>query len=78
MDDTEKDNKIKRIDGNYALSIILEPPHKRLIDLGNFEKVVSDLLQRLDIIDDDHFCRRLLMEYGEAPLGAKVVVSDYK
>jgi hypothetical protein len=73
----KKNNEIKRIVGKYELSITLEPPHKRLIDLGNFEKVVSDLLQRLDIIDDDHFCQKLTMEYGVAPLGCRVVLQPY-
>ena len=73
----KKNNKIKHIEGNYRLHITLNPPHKRRIDLGNFEKVVSDLLQHLGIIEDDRFCRELLMDYGEAPLGTRIILTHH-
>lgn len=62
--------------GYYAVTITLCPPDNRHRDLGNFEKVCSDFAQAAGIIENDRFCRRLVIEYGskvEAPLGARLV-----
>lgn len=64
-----------KIKGHYSLSILLNPPDNRNRDLGNLEKILSDFAQSAGIIENDHLCRRLVIEYGsriEAPLGARL------
>lgn len=66
----------RHIQGNYGLQIIFNPPDKRRRDLDNLGKVCNDFAQAARIIDDDRYCRRLLLEYGDAstaPLGARLI-----
>lgn len=60
--------------GRYDLVIKLNPPDKRKRDLGNLEKVVSDLLVDHGIIDDDSGCQSLYMKW-ERGLEAPCVVT---
>ena len=59
--------------GSYSLSICLRRPDKRGRDLGNYEKVVSDLLVAHGVVKDDSLCERLTMQW-DAGLGADCVV----
>ena len=59
--------------GPYSLSICLRRPDKRRRDLGNFEKVVSDLLVAHGVVKDDSLCERLSMQW-DANLPAECVV----
>lgn len=67
---------IQNIHGEYHLEIFLSPPDKRQRDLGNMEKILSDFAQKAGVIDNDHLCRKLTIQYGskeEAPLGARMI-----
>lgn len=44
---------VKSISGRYRITILANPPDKRHRDLGNLEKVVSDFLQTIAVIEDD-------------------------
>lgn len=60
--------------GPYCLSICLRrPDDRRSRDLGNFEKVVSDLLVAHGVVRDDSFCERLTMTW-DAGMSAECVV----
>ena len=51
-------------------------PDKRRRDLGNLEKVVSDFLQDMKIIEDDSLAESILLEWrDDLPAPAVVVVS---
>lgn len=68
-------SKYKRIEGPYALHAVFYPPDKRHRDLGNLEKVIQDFAQSVGIIENDSFCRKITLEYGDtadAPLGARL------
>jgi crossover junction endodeoxyribonuclease RusA len=68
-------SKTKRIEGEYEFHATVYPPDKRKRDLGNLEKVLQDFAQQAGIIEDDHFCRKITLEYGgpeDAPLGARL------
>lgn len=71
--------KIKHIDGHYFLDITLIPPDRRLRDLGNYEKVLSDFCQNSGIIKNDHLCEKLSIEWdrfeGTAP-GAFLILTS--
>ena len=72
--------KLKSIEGYYTLKIILNAPDKRLRDLGNYEKVASDLIQKIGVIQNDHLCRDLHLVWGsssDAPLGMRVILGTY-
>ena len=51
--------------GPYHLSICLEAPDKRIRDLGNYEKTVSDFLVMHGIVADDSCSRRIVLAWGE-------------
>lgn len=71
--------KIKSIKGHYALKIILNPPDKRLRDLGNYDKGLSDFLQTHGIVENDHLCQDLHIVWGStdgAPLGARLILTS--
>ncbi len=70
----------KRIEGRYTLDITLCRPDKRRRDLGNYEKVISDFLHLVGIIDDDNLSEKITLQWGTAevaPLGARVTVTHY-
>lgn len=56
----------KRISGPYALQINFRRPDKRRRDLGNLEKVCSDLLVACQFIDDDCEAQYIELRWVEA------------
>ena len=73
--------KIKSIQGHYAVTIIVHRPDNRRRDIGNLEKVLSDLAQAVGIIEDDYLCARQVKEYGTesmAPLGIRLVFESVR
>lgn len=71
--------KIKHIDGPYCLEITLTPPDKRLRDLGNYEKVLSDFCQSAGIIDNDSLCEELHIVWNkseDAIPGARLILGS--
>lgn len=76
----QKVNQAKRIDGEFSATLILNPPDKRRIDIDNRIKAVLDLAQSLNLIENDHLCRRLLVEYGsdkDATPGASLILRSW-
>ena len=70
---------ITPIKGVYSLHIIFHPPDKRRRDIGNLEKVCSDFIQSVGLIEDDHYCRELHLVYGssnDAPYGARLTIES--
>lgn len=66
--------KIKPKD-RYELTIVLDEKQTG-IDLGNAEKLCNDYLKRIELVQDDgpKFCRRIVIEFGEAPSGCRLIV----
>lgn len=60
----------KTIEGAYQTTIVV-PPSAR--DLGNYEKAISDAAQSFGIVSNDKNCKRFIIEYGEAPMGMRVI-----
>ena len=60
----------KTIEGPYETTIVVTPGRR---DLGNYEKAISDAAQALRIVADDKNCKRFVIEYGEAPLGMRII-----
>lgn len=56
-----------RIEGSYAFHMKATRPDRRPRDLGNLEKVVSDLCVTMGLVDDDSLCRRILLEWSDDP-----------
>lgn len=59
----------------FELTIILSETLNK-IDLDNGLKALIDYLRRIELIEDDSpkHMRRLVVEWGEAPFGARVIV----
>lgn len=59
----------------FELHILLSEHHTR-IDLDNGLKALIDYLRKIELIEDDSpkHMRRLLVEWGNAPLGCRVTV----
>lgn len=67
--------KPQRVSGRYEIEIILDQlQRKKRGDAGNYEKCVSDYLQRIELIDNDKFADQVLIRWGEAPAGVRVIV----
>ncbi|RCL03036.1 MAG: crossover junction endodeoxyribonuclease RusA [Candidatus Tokpelaia sp. JSC189] len=69
----------------YSLLIVLKRPDRRMRDLGNYEKAISDLLVSHGVVRDDSDCCSLMMKWHDAmdgagmvssPTGASCVVSE--
>lgn len=65
---------IKPIRGKFEALIIVR---RRVGDLDNFSKGILDWLQSRAVVENDKFCERLTVEWGEAPAGARVVVRPF-
>lgn len=63
-----------RVRGLYDLHLIFQRKAGRH-DLGNLEKAVSDLLVEMQIVDDDAFAERIVLEWGDVE-GCRVVVRE--
>lgn len=61
--------------GRYELTIILDE-HQTKLDLGNVEKLANDYLKRVELVIDDgpKYCRRIVIEFGIAPTGCRLIV----
>lgn len=58
---------LARVAGGYALLITAQRPDRRARDLDNIVKAISDLLKELGLIDGDHLCQRLVLEWADMP-----------
>lgn len=54
---------VKSVKGWYSITILAHPPDKRQRDLGNLEKVVSDFLQTVGVIENDSLAGRIELEW---------------
>ncbi len=52
--------------GPYSIAIALRAPDKRARDIGNLEKVISDLLVAHGVVKDDSYCRKLTMIWNNS------------
>src|SRR5690242_1389792 len=64
--------KHQQIKGKFSATIILNPPDKRKSDIDNRVKVLLDLAQKANLIENDNLCRLLIVSYGEGEPGASV------
>lgn len=62
---------LRTITGPFEAKIVLQ---RQRGDLDNRSKGILDWLQSRLVIEDDKFCERLVMEWGEAPAGCRVTV----
>src|SRR5436190_1614319 len=49
--------------GPYSIQICFKRPDKRIRDLGNYEKVVSDFLVMHGVVKDDSYCERMTLAW---------------
>lgn len=63
--------------GDYHIAICLEAPDRKIRDLANHEKVLSDFLVMHGVIQDDSKCRELVMTWGkDLPAPCVVTVTE--
>jgi len=71
---------VKSVHGRYSITVYANPPDKRRRDLGNLEKVISDFLQTVAVVDDDSMACRILLEWDEVETASgsvRVFISPY-
>jgi Holliday junction resolvase RusA-like endonuclease len=63
------------IPSSFELTVILSERHTK-IDLDNSLKCLIDWLRRVDLIIDDgpRYMRRLVVEWGDAPQGCRIIL----
>ena len=73
----QKRGPLPKITGEYELLITVSSASK--LDLPNCEKIVTDYLVSLGIVQGDspRYLRRLVMEFGEAPEGTRITVKAF-
>ena len=69
--------KGQKITGEYTLEIVAVKPDKRQRDLGNLEKAVSDLLQKVKVIENDHLCQEIHMRWAKSGPECLIILKDY-
>ena len=70
--------KGKKITGEYTLEIAAVKPDKRRRDIGNLEKAISDLLQKVKVIEDDYLCQDIHIWWAKSGPECKIIVTEYK
>jgi len=70
--------KGKKIVGEYTLEIVAVKPDKRRRDLGNLEKAVSDLLQKVKVIEDDHLCQDIHLHWAKSGPECLILIRKYE
>jgi Holliday junction resolvase RusA-like endonuclease len=61
-----------RVSGPFEIEIAISRPDRRRRDLDGLAKPILDALVQNGVVDDDHLCQRLTMEW--APTGEGVLV----
>jgi Holliday junction resolvase RusA-like endonuclease len=69
--------KGQKITGKYTLEIVAVRPDKRRRDLGNLEKAVSDLLQKIKVIQDDYLCEDIRLRWAKSGPECLIIVREY-
>jgi Holliday junction resolvase RusA-like endonuclease len=69
----------KAIPGQFEAHVILSDRHTG-IDCDNALKQVCDYARRLELITDDgpKYMRRVVVEYGEAPHGCRLILKAWE
>jgi Holliday junction resolvase RusA-like endonuclease len=69
--------QLRKVNGQFELKIVLSAAHTR-IDLDNGIKWTIDYLRRIELITDDSpkYLRRLVVEWGMAPEGCRVTITE--
>lgn len=62
---------LKSIRGKFEAIIILKRSN---VDLDNHSKGLLDWLQSRNVIENDKYCERLTLAWGDAPAGCRVTV----
>ena len=70
--------KGKSITGEYTLEIVAVKPDKRRRDIGNLEKAISDLLQKVKVIKDDCLCQKITMEWAKKGPECLITIRKYE
>ncbi len=73
-----KDSHRIGLSGPYTLYIGYRAPDRRIRDLGNYEKCVSDFLVAQGVIKDDNLSQRIVLEWDSTiESGCVVIVRPY-
>ncbi len=62
---------LKTIFGHFEARIVLKRSN---VDLDNHSKGLLDWLQSREVIENDKYCERLVLEWGYAPAGCRVTI----
>lgn len=68
---------LKKVPGRFELRVVVSEHHTNM-DLDNALKNIIDFLCRIELITDDgpKYMRRLIVEWGLAPEGCRVTITE--
>jgi Holliday junction resolvase RusA-like endonuclease len=66
-----------RFHGPFEAHVTWNDLYRGKIDIDNCIKPLLDYLQRVEIIDNDRWCRRLVVDWGPVELGCRVAVRPW-
>ena len=69
-----KEQKPKRLEGRYQITLLVERKDNRRRDLSNTIKGVSDLLVAHGIIEDDSLEERVVLQWSDTVKGCLVIL----
>ena len=69
-----KEQKPKRLEGRYHITLMVERKDNRKRDLSNLIKAVSDLLVEHQIIQDDSLEERVVLQWSDTVKGCLVIL----
>lgn len=82
MEQFATNGRPETIKGPYELQLVLKKPDSRRRDLGNLEKVISDYIVRVELVEDDKFCQHIDARWADASYqmasGCALVVRSVK
>jgi hypothetical protein len=66
-----------RLKGPFELTVTWAGDEFGHVDTDNPVKPLFDCLQRIEMIENDRFLRRLVVEFGEAPAGCRIALRQW-
>jgi Holliday junction resolvase RusA-like endonuclease len=64
-----------RIDGPFDVRLVITRAKRYKLDLDNRIKACLDFCAQSELIEDDKFQNRVLVEWGRAPMGARLTLT---
>ena len=72
----EQKRGLEKIKGAFTAEITIDRDHRRNSDLDNRLKTILDAAQRWGLIENDRLAEKIVIEWGDAWEGCKIVLRE--